>query len=56
MLLCVSKCHRTETVVAVRPTVVVVEIEHASISAVVEVAPTFEERIEQIRKVGVVTV
>ena len=53
-LLCVSKCYRTEPIVIVRPTVSVVEIEHSRISSVVEIAPTFEERIREVRKVRVV--
>ena len=41
-------------IVVVRPTVVVVEIEHTGCLSVVEIASTFEEWIHQVRKVRVV--
>lgn len=53
-LLCVSKCNRTETIVIVRTAVIVVEIEHSCTVSIVEITPTFEERILQTQKVRVV--
>ena len=46
--------HRTERIVAVGITVVVVRIEHTRIAAIIVIAPTFEERIARSRKVRVV--
>lgn len=45
---------RTETVVAVTVSIVVVEVEHSCIRSIVVVAPTFEERVVRIHKVGVI--
>ena len=47
--------NRAETVVAVVVAIVVVEVEHTSIAAIVVVAPAFEERIARVREVRVVT-
>ena len=44
----------TETVVAVTVPIVVVEVEHSCIRSIVVVAPTFEERVARIHKVGVI--
>ena len=44
----------TETVVAVTVPIVVVEVEHSCIRSIVLVAPTFEERVVRIHKVGVI--
>ena len=54
MNLCVSKCYRTETVVAVRATVIVVEIEHSRIRTIVEVTTTYKEWVSRVREVRVV--
>lgn len=52
----VSKCDqdRTERNIAVVVAIVVVEIEHASIRAIVVIASADEERIARVRKVRVI--
>lgn len=44
----------TETVVAVTVPIVVVEVEYSSVSLIVIVTTTFEERVVRIHKVGVI--
>ncbi len=46
--------NHAETVVAISITIVVTEIEHTSISRVIAIAATNEERITRIREVRVV--
>ncbi len=60
-VLCKSKCslkrqNRTKTIVAIRITIRVIEIEHTGIRAIIVIASTNEERIARIHKVRVVTV
>ena len=48
--------HRTEPIIVVRVSIVVIERKCARIGTIIVIASTFEERISSVRKVRVVTV